>query len=725
MLIYLGLLVSPAQAQEVGNIDFSNVTFNTLPSYEQAGDIASAGELSVEMGYDPARHWEAGDRPADVFTLGDFQSSIGIQELNLDQVSQMSGLDLNELRIDQVPFFEGKSFSEVADAVPALKDFTLEEIPALAEVVDVDLSTTIGELLDTEELLGEMNFNELLGEFSVMDIPNLDLAALESFQEWQSVAISEVPGLSDIGFGRLSQIPDVFSGVTATHDISFGPKENTKTPTRHSISGSNKEGFAVQCVQARGCAHIELSGNGNMHGAQWIAGGTGKGQQIVEGGEGILGVVNGGEEPTGRHPFGEAFKVVLDKTSESEGTAEFALYFRYCYRGTPDLGCTPYFLGPVPMPVLDSKEKGMVITGFLDALGGITSGIEAPEAWEKLKPERPQEVTDILGKYGAGGSRSGGALCGDGPGGVNFHALAEAIHSIESNVAGDPYTVPGTLYVDGRPYGYPLERGYALGRYQYMSYRTDVAAIISAKPGGAALLDRTFYGQQPTPAEIARYFTPDEQDSLFIKDQSRTIQSLLDQGYSGDRILEILGQMHFGGDVITAGTLDSRNVSDGHGTLSLWDYGQLTRENYHKTLEISGEDSKCAEGTGTYRNPTAGYKPHAFFDPSGIGGRVHLGVDVGGNLGDPVFAADGGVVNIQDHGSKSWGLHIIINHGKSRTLYGHLSDVSVRSGDAVAKGDQIGFIGSTGKSSGPHLHFEIIEDTQRVDPNPIVDWNDY
>lgn len=700
------------------------MTFNSLPAYQEAGDISSAGDLAIEMGYDPGRHWEAGDFPADVFTLGDFQSSFGVQEMNLDLVSQLSGLDLEGLKIADVPFLQDKSFAEVVKAVPALEGFTLKEVPAIAEVIDFDLSATLGEIIETDKFIGDLNFSELLGDYSVMEIPNLDLTEFSEFQDWKATALSEVPGLGDIGFGKLSQIPNVFNGVTATHDMTYGPKEHTKTSTKHSITGSNLDGFSVQCVQEKGCAHIELTGAGNMHGAQWIAGGSKEGQQIVNGGEGVLGVVNGGKEPTGRLPFGDTVKIVLDKTNESKGTAEFALYFRYCYRGFPDLGCTPYFLGPVPMPVLNSKEKGMVVTGFLDALGGITSGLEMPKAWEKLKPANSQEINDILGKYrprGSGGSRS---LCGEGPGGVDFNALAEAIHSIESNVSGDPYTVPGGLYVDGGPYGYPNERGYALGRYQYMSYREDVVAIISATPGGGAFLEKTFRGQQPTPAEIAKYFPPKEQDRLFVEDQSRTIQSLLDQGYSGDRILEILGQMHFGGgDVLRNGTLDSTSVSDGYGTLSLWDYGQATKKSYYKSL--AGGTSKCGQATGNFQSPTVGYKPHSPFNPNGSGGgRVHKGVDVGGNFGDPIFAADGGTVTVDDHGDVSWGLHVIINHGEFKTLYGHMSNVFVRTGDSVAKGDKIGTIGSSGHSSGPHLHFEVIgPGGVRIDPDSVIDWD--
>ena len=703
------------------------MTFNSLPAYEEPGDIASTGDLAIDMGYDPQRHWEAGDRPADVFVLGDFQSSLGTQNLNLDQISQVTGSDLSQMKISEVPFLQGRSVAEVAEATPALKDFTMEEIPAL-DGLGLDSSMTLGEAMEQNPSIGEMDFSAIAGDSAVTDVPNLDLASMESFEDWQATAISEVPGLGDIPMGSMPNGLGILSGVWAKFDMPYGPKEHTKTPTKYSITGSNKDGFTVQCVQSRGCAHIELEGFFQMHGAQWISGGTGPGQQMVNGGEGILGATNGGKEPTGRHPYGDQFKVVLSKVVESEGSAEFSLYFKYCYRGIPDLGCTPYFLGPVPMPVLDAKEKGLIITGILDGQGGLTSGLEAPESWSKKSPDPPKEVQDILDKYapyrGSGGG--GGSLCGDGPGGINFQALSESIHGIESSGGGDSYTTPGGLYVDGRPRR-PRERGYALGRYQYMSYREDVAAIISAKPGGAQFLSRTFNGQQPTREEISKYFSREDQDALFVEDQSKTIQSLLDQGYSGDRILEILGQIHFGGSgVLTNGTLDSTSTSDGYGRLSLWDYGQQAKENYYAALKSSGEDSKCGKSTGTYRNPTAGYKPHDGFNPKGIGGRVHKGVDVGGRLGDPLFAADGGTVRVADHGNRSWGLHIVIQHEQGKTLYGHLDTTLVRNGDRVAKGDKIGTIGSSGRSSGPHLHFEVSDASNRViDPDSVVDWNDY
>ncbi|MGB3300814.1 MAG: M23 family metallopeptidase, partial [Phormidesmis sp.] len=135
--------------------------------------------------------------------------------------------------------------------------------------------------------------------------------------------------------------------------------------------------------------------------------------------------------------------------------------------------------------------------------------------------------------------------------------------------------------------------------------------------------------------------------------------------------------------------------------------------------------SKCGQATGDFQSPTVGYKPHSPFNPNGSGGRrVHKGVDVGGNFGDPIFAADGGIVSVEDHGDTSWGLHVIIDHGNFKTLYGHISKVLVRTGDTVSKGDKIGKIGSSGHSNGPHLHFEVIgPDGVRIDPDSVIDWD--
>jgi hypothetical protein len=86
----------------------------------------------------------------------------------------------------------------------------------------------------------------------------------------------------------------------------------------------------------------------------------------------------------------------------------------------------------------------------------------------------------------------------------------------------------------------------------------------------------------------------------------------------------------------------------------------------------------------------------------------HLGIDIGAGMGAPIYAADSGVVVFSGPAFGGYGNMIMIDHGNGyQTLYAHLSQVSTRCGQSVTQGQLIGFAGSTGNSTGPHLHFEV------------------
>ena len=97
--------------------------------------------------------------------------------------------------------------------------------------------------------------------------------------------------------------------------------------------------------------------------------------------------------------------------------------------------------------------------------------------------------------------------------------------------------------------------------------------------------------------------------------------------------------------------------------------------------------------------------------------ETHKGVDIAGVFySSNVIAAKAGTVIISQYGS-SYGNYVVVSHGTGNTtLYAHLSKRSVKVGDVVAQGDVLGVTGSTGNSTGPHLHFEITEGGNRVDP---------
>jgi murein DD-endopeptidase MepM/ murein hydrolase activator NlpD len=96
--------------------------------------------------------------------------------------------------------------------------------------------------------------------------------------------------------------------------------------------------------------------------------------------------------------------------------------------------------------------------------------------------------------------------------------------------------------------------------------------------------------------------------------------------------------------------------------------------------------------------------------------RVHTGIDLAARMGTPVYAAASGVVHVY-RSDTGYGLHVLVAHGGGWfTLYAHLSRVLASDGDVVHQGDPIGEVGSTGFSTGAHLHFETRFGRQPLDP---------
>ncbi|WP_207642060.1 M23 family metallopeptidase [Syntrophomonas zehnderi] len=97
--------------------------------------------------------------------------------------------------------------------------------------------------------------------------------------------------------------------------------------------------------------------------------------------------------------------------------------------------------------------------------------------------------------------------------------------------------------------------------------------------------------------------------------------------------------------------------------------------------------------------------------------KTHSGIDIGAGYGTAVLAAADGVVTTAAYDAGGYGNYLIIDHGNgNKTLYAHMSQMSAGVGQAVTQGQTIGFVGSTGLSTGPHLHFEIYVGGTRVDP---------
>jgi murein DD-endopeptidase MepM/ murein hydrolase activator NlpD len=110
---------------------------------------------------------------------------------------------------------------------------------------------------------------------------------------------------------------------------------------------------------------------------------------------------------------------------------------------------------------------------------------------------------------------------------------------------------------------------------------------------------------------------------------------------------------------------------------------------------------EASSGTGVFGWPAAGQITQGYWDR-------HRALDVGAWQGAPVVAADSGYVVAAGWDDSGYGRIVVIDHGNGfQTLYAHMEVYYVEVGDSVAKGEQIGEVGSTGNSSGPHLHFEV------------------
>lgn len=97
--------------------------------------------------------------------------------------------------------------------------------------------------------------------------------------------------------------------------------------------------------------------------------------------------------------------------------------------------------------------------------------------------------------------------------------------------------------------------------------------------------------------------------------------------------------------------------------------------------------------------------------------KMHWGMDFTAPIGTEIFATGDGVVVRVERKQSGYGKNVVIKHGFGyETLYGHMSKIMVKEGQKVKRGEVIGLIGNTGKSVGPHLHYEVIKDGEKVNP---------
>jgi murein DD-endopeptidase MepM/ murein hydrolase activator NlpD len=124
-------------------------------------------------------------------------------------------------------------------------------------------------------------------------------------------------------------------------------------------------------------------------------------------------------------------------------------------------------------------------------------------------------------------------------------------------------------------------------------------------------------------------------------------------------------------------------------------------------------DAVITSGYGSRSAPTTN---------KGKGSKQHDGIDIGGSVnGQAADSIGGGKVTEVGYDENGYGNYVVVDHGGGYTsLYGHLQKATVKQGDTVSAGQQVGVIGSTGKSSGPHLHLRVHKNGQSIDPRTVI-----
>jgi len=233
----------------------------------------------------------------------------------------------------------------------------------------------------------------------------------------------------------------------------------------------------------------------------------------------------------------------------------------------------------------------------------------------------------------------------------------------------------------------------------------------TVKPGDTVLDIAGKFGLQPETLMWSNGFIEQNPDRLSVGDQLRilpvdgvlhvvtrgdTLSSIADDyetdmqaivDYAANNIASINDALPIGKEIVVPGGSKPFVATTYVGASSAY--------------SVSRPDGALA-GSGNFSWPTAGYISQGYW-----GG--HPAVDIAGWLGAPVTAADGGYVVLAGGGWNSgYGNYVIVDHGNGfTTLYAHLTSIFVSPGETVSKGQQVGTMGNTGNSTGPHLHFEI------------------
>ena len=360
--------------------DWRVVAFSDFPRFRADGRWGDA-------------EWQAGDSIADVLTLGDVQQDLQLHLLTIQAISQKLGVPSNEMSavsLDKFELLKRQTLRSLIQAVPSLLDESLEDVPPIKDLVLGVNPSLVTNRMTVENILrqlpeyGDISLGYLdLSQYTLDDLPGIEIVPFQAFASWQEVAIQEVPLLEYVSWWSFPKQVNLDGAIAITSVVTESGDSAVHADTVDNsslqVQLDSFEDDLVPLIWSIGTTQ---------------AGGFGPGDRAQ---------INEGQEPLGVTAFGGVFKIVPHQATPTG--FQSVLYFRSCRSQGESVTCSPYGIGPIPfLPY----EVGSNI--FLGPVS-FASQTPAPEAESPAEVESlPEEDTlvDTLlpttTKVAAGGS---------------------------------------------------------------------------------------------------------------------------------------------------------------------------------------------------------------------------------------------------------------------------------------------------------------------------------
>ena len=295
-------------------------------------------------------------------------------------------------------------------------------------------------------------------------------------------------------------------------------------------------------------------------------------------------------------------------------------------------------------------------------------------------------------------------------------------YSVSDKVSFEHELVPYGLIKSGDNARKMLERTYAFNDTVTVKGKTSLSDILTAY----AMTESDFMNLNPD-------YTPGKTSKVRINSEIPYIRVVTTQKYTENTLVRYTVKYEMDNTIYEGNSEIKKEGLDGFKKVSKTSYAvngnsvythagkPQIKEAITEVVLVGTKESPKGKTTGTFVNPSSGVLSSRFGRRDG---RLHKGIDLCGDVGSDIYAADGGTVTFAGWDKSGYGNMVTIEHENGYTsLYAHCNKIYVSEGEKVTKGDVIAALGNTGRSTGPHLHFEVIETESGKAIDPISVFN--